>query len=125
MATVAPGGSGGPPDDRDDPNIPADAPAGESDDDFSDEDVVGGVPTRIQCPVCLRFVAKSTGLRRHRRKCVGPRGYTGNFPCIMNGCGRSYLHYGDLQRHFRHKHGGQRMPEVMRNYRRYVPFISS
>ena len=122
MAAVAPGGAGLPPDQGHDPNLPADAPPGDSDDDFTDEEeadaALRGVSRRIQCPVCLRYVAKSTGLKRHLPKCVGPRGYTGHFPCMIKGCGLSYLRYADLMRHFRLKHAGRKMPEIMKHYRR-------
>ena len=122
MAAIAPGGAGLPPDQGNDPNLPADAPARDSDDDFTDDEeadaALRGVSRRVQCTVCLQYVAKSTGLERHRPKCVGARGYTGHFPCVVRGCRLSYRRYADLIRHFRIKHEGQKMPEIMKYYKR-------
>ncbi len=64
MAGVAPGGAGQSPQD-----------AGDSDEDFTDEEEFEDnllVSRRLQCPVCLRYVSRKTGLRRHKKKCVGP-----------------------------------------------------
>lgn len=75
MAGVAPGGAGGPPGDNPNPNPQPPQDAGDSDEDFTDEEEFEDnllVSRRLQCPVCLRYVSRKTGLRRHKKKCVGP-----------------------------------------------------
>ena len=111
------GGDGGRPPRRPDPaKLPL--PLTEEEDEEQgveeeiDEEPVG---YRVQCLACKRWIRRTVGLERHSPRCVGDRGFRGNFACTYRGCGARRSFYHDLVRHYRNAHS-KRIPLAIRNY---------
>ncbi len=99
-------GSGGPP-----KKNPEYRPGNKDDDDEEEE---RRWPDRLFCRVCNKYLRAGQTLRRHKKKCVGPRDFYGDFACRYPGCGSRYRHYHDLQFHWRRQHPGAKQPASMK-----------
>ncbi len=109
MSAVAPGGSGGGRKPTGPPKKNPDYRPGGKDDDDNEEEQFN----RLFCAVCNKYLRVGQTLRKHRRKCVGPRDFYGDFVCRYPGCGSRYRHYHDLQFHWRRHHPGVKQPASM------------
>ncbi len=109
MSAVAPGGSGGGRKPTGPPKKNPDYRPGRKDDDDDEEEQFN----RLFCAVCNKYLRVGQTLRKHRRKCVGPRDFYGDFVCRYPGCGSRYRHYHDLQFHWRRHHPGVKQPASM------------